>query len=98
MAVAGGSHLIDNMFRAIIVIVAIAVLILYSMPFEAPYNQKLVILFTEPWWRFLIVAAVVAAAMWCPRVGIAVTLVAFFYLADLGTLVTPFVDAGEHNA
>lgn len=83
---------VDGMARAAAVLIFTAIVILYSMPFETEYSAKLVNLFIQPWWRFLVVALAVTAAIWCPRVGIVVALAAFFYLADVTTLVTPFVD------
>jgi hypothetical protein len=35
------------------------------------------------------------AAVWCPRVGILVALVIFFYLGDMHTLLTPFASTVE---
>ena len=87
----------DGMARAATVLLFAAILILYSMPFETEYSSKLVNLFSQPWWRLLIIALVVTAAIWCPRVGIIVALAAFFYLSDVTTLVTPFVDLTEKD-
>ena len=61
-----------------------------AMPFEAEYSRTMVDLYMFPWWRLLVVLAVLTAALWCPRVGIVAALAAFFYLADMGTLLTPF--------
>jgi hypothetical protein len=71
--------------------------VFYGTSFETEYSNKLINLYINPWWRVLIVALVVAAAMWSPRIGILVALVAFFYLSDVGTLITPFVATQEEN-
>jgi hypothetical protein len=83
------NNVIDNVFRAIVVIVAAILIIKYGTLFEEEYNKKLADLYVYPWWRLLIVLIVVAAALWCPRVGIVVALVAFFYLSDMNLLLTP---------
>lgn len=85
----------DGMMRAIVVLVFSVIAVLYSMTFEAEYPAKLVELYISPWWRFLIVALVASAALWCPRVAIIVALVAFFYLSDVGALVIPFTGRGS---
>jgi hypothetical protein len=85
----------DGMMRAIVVLIFAVIAVLYSMTFEAEYPEKLVQLYINPWWRFLIVALAASAAMWCPRVGIIVALVAFFYLSDVGALVVPFTGRGS---
>jgi len=80
----------DGFLRLIFVGIAGIVLVVYSMPFETQYNPKLIDLYMHPWWRLLVVLLVLTAAIWCPRVGVMVTLVAFFYLGDMQTLLTPF--------
>ena len=44
-----------------------------------------------PWWRIMVIFLVVSSAVWCPRVGILIALIAFFYLSDMNTLITPFI-------
>ena len=82
-------HSADGLMRLIFVAVVGAVLIMNSTVFEAQYGDKLIELYLVPWWRILVVLFVIAAALWCPRVGIVVGLLAFFYLNDMGTLVNP---------
>lgn len=79
----------DGFSRMIFVIIAGGVLIMYSMVFESRYSDKLVDLYIQPWWRLLVVLLAIAAAIWCPRVGIVVALAIFFYLSDMETLVSP---------
>ena len=79
----------DGIFRAIFVFLICIVLIQYSTLFEEKYHAKLVDLYTYPWWRLLIVLLVISAAMWCPRVGLLLSLVAVFYLSDMNLLITP---------
>lgn len=79
----------------IIAIVFIAVF--YATSFETEYSNKLINLYINPWWRLLVVALVVAAAMWSPRIGILTAFVSFFYFSDVGALITPFVGTNEEN-
>lgn len=81
---------IDGPARIVVMLVVAVLLVFYSMSFEVAYSRPMVELYMYPWWRLLIVLAVLTAAMWCPRVGAVVAFAAFFYLADVGTLLTPF--------
>lgn len=78
--------------EVILLTVIVLVAVFHSTAFEVEYSKKLVNLYINPWWRLLVIALVVAAAMWSPRLGILVALAAFFYLSDVGALITPFVD------
>lgn len=80
----------DGIFRAIAVVLVAIVIVKYSTIFEEEYSQKLTDLYIQPWWRILVVLLVLSASIWCPRVGILVALVVFFYLSDMNTLITPF--------
>jgi hypothetical protein len=80
----------DGIFRALTVALAAIVIIRYSSLFEEEYSQKLTDLYVHPWWRILVVLLALTAAIWCPRVGILVALIVFFYLSDMNTLITPF--------
>ena len=80
----------DGIFRALAVILVGIVIVKYSTIFEEEYSQKLTDLYIQPWWRILVVLLVLSASIWCPRVGILVALVVFFYLSDMNTLITPF--------
>jgi hypothetical protein len=81
---------IDGILRAVAVALIAVVIVRYSTIFEEEYTKKLTDLYIYPWWRILIVLLVVTAALWCPRVGILVALLVFFYLSDMNTLITPF--------
>lgn len=80
----------DGIFRAIAVILVSVIIVRYSTLFEEEYAKKLTDLYIHPWWRILVVFLIITSAMWCPRVGILVALVVFFYLTDMNTLLTPF--------
>lgn len=80
----------DGVFRALAVLLVGVVIVKYSAIFEEEYSQKLTDLYIAPWWRILVVLLVLTAAIWCPRVGILVALVVFFYLSDMDLLVRPF--------
>ena len=80
----------DGIFRAISVVLVAIIIIKYSTLFEEEYAKKLTDLYVHPWWRILVVLLALSSAIWCPRVGILVALVVFFYLSDMNTLITPF--------
>ena len=80
----------DGVFRAITIILAAIVIVRYSTIFEEEYSKKLTTLYIHPWWRILVVLLLISSAIWCPRVGILVALLVFFYLSDMNTLITPF--------
>lgn len=79
-----------DIFRVLTVIIATIIIIKYSTLFEEAYSKKLTELYIYPWWRMIIVLLVISSAIWCPRVGILVALIVFFYLSDMNTLITPF--------
>jgi hypothetical protein len=80
----------DGIFRATLALLAGIVIVKYSTIFEEEYSQKLTDLYILPWWRFLVVLLVLTSAFWCPRVGILIALIVFFYLSDMDTLIRPF--------
>jgi uncharacterized membrane-anchored protein len=80
---------VDGLLRLVFVALAAGFLIMYSMIFESQYSDKLIDLYTKPWWRILLVILIIASAIWCPRVGILVALVGFFYFSDMETLISP---------
>jgi hypothetical protein len=80
----------DGIFRALAVLIIGVIIVKYSTLFEEEYSEKLTNLYIYPWWRILVILLVLSSAIWCPRVGILVALVVFFYLSDMNTLITPF--------
>jgi hypothetical protein len=85
-------HGSDGLFRAIAVLLASIFLINYSTLFEENYSNKLTSLYIYPWWRILVVLLVLTSALWCPRVGIIIAFIVFFYLSDMNVLITPFTN------
>lgn len=51
--------------------------------FQNEYPASFVTLYPIPIWRFLLVAALIAAASWCPSVGIMFACMLFFYGMDM---------------
>lgn len=82
----------DGILRALSVIIAAIVIVKYGSLFEEEYSKKLIDLYVYPWWRFIIVFLLITSAAWCPRVGIVVAVVVFFYLSDMNTLITPLTN------
>ena len=80
---------VDASFQNIALLLVIVILISYSTLFEEHYSQKLTYLYIHPWWRFLVLFLLIAAALWSPRLGIMSALLIFFYLSDMNTLITP---------
>jgi len=81
----------DGTLRAIVVLISTVIIIKYSSLFEEEYTKKLTDLYIYPWWRIMIVLLLVSSAVWCPRVGILIALIVFFYLSDMNTLIRPFI-------
>ena len=79
----------DGVMRALSVIVIGILIVKYSTIFEQEYTNKLTNLYIHPWWRLLIVLLIVLSSLWCPRVGILVGLLVFFYLSDMEILINP---------
>ena len=82
----------DGIFRALTALLAALIIVQYSTIFEQEYSKKLIDLYIAPWWRLLVVLLVLTSAIWCPRVGILIAAIVFFYLSDMNTLITPFSD------
>jgi hypothetical protein len=78
----------DGVFRALSVAIAAVVIVKYSSLFEEEYSIKLADLYVYPWWRIIVVLLLLSSAIWCPRVGILIALIVFFYLSDMNTLMT----------
>jgi hypothetical protein len=80
----------DKIMRNVVVVLLLGWLLWNASVFEAPYPIRSVNLYPYPGWRFLIIFMVFLGAVWCPRVGLAAALVAFFYLSDMKILLQSF--------
>ena len=78
---------LDTVARLIAAILLAVWLVMIGLTFQAEYPRQLIELSGQPWWRLLMVAAAMAAAYWCPRVGVLFALAVVLYLADLRALV-----------
>lgn len=58
--------------------------------FHTPYPVEWVTLYPIPYFRLFLVLTTIAAAAWCPRVGVMVALALFFYLEDMFHLTQPW--------
>ncbi len=81
---------LDGVVRALSVLLLGVIIVKYSSIFEEEYTKKLTNLYIHPWWRFLVIILLLFATMWCPRVGIIMALLVFFYFSDMEVLITPF--------
>ena len=81
----------DNGLLSTLVMLCVGLLLIrYSSLFEQEYPRNLINLYVYPWWRIMVILLVVAAALWCPQIGLLIALVVFFYLSDMNSLITPF--------
>ncbi len=78
---------LDTIARLSAAILLAVWLVMIGLTFHAEYPRELIELSGQPWWRLLMVAAAMAGAYWCPRVGILLALAVIVYLADLRALV-----------
>jgi len=83
---------LDDILRIIVIVFACIFIIKYASLYEEEYNKNLIDLYIQPWWRVLLILLVIAAAMWSPTVSIVIAFLAFFYLSDMNTLITPFAN------
>lgn len=83
---------IDKYLRTGVTLVILTYVLFFGSVFEAHYPTRLVELYAYPWWRLLVVLLVVLGAWWCPRVGLALGVAVFFYLNDMSTLTSPFLN------
>jgi hypothetical protein len=76
-------------------LLATAVFFLWSVfegsLFHTAYPVEWVLLYPIPYWRLFLVLTVIAAAAWCPRVGIMAAVALYFYLADMFHLTQPWI-------
>lgn len=77
---------IDTIARLSVAILLGVWLVTVGLSFQAEYPRDLIELAGQPWWRLLMIVAAVAAAFWCPRVGVLAALAVVVYLADLRAL------------
>lgn len=77
----------DKGVRFIIISVLFVWILFVASPFEIQYHEKLIELYAQPAWRALLATAVFFSLMWCPRIGILLTLALFFYFHDIGAIV-----------
>lgn len=80
---------VDGFMRLVFVAILGAYIVMNSTIFEVDYGDKLIDMYIRPWWRLLLVLLVIVSGLWCPRVGILLALVAFFYISDMETLIEP---------
>lgn len=81
---------LEEALRTGVTVLVLAYVLLFGSVFEATYPTRIVELYAQPWWRLMIVGLVGIGAYWCPRVGLALALAAFFQLNDMHTLTSPF--------
>ncbi len=78
---------LDSVLRIVAAVLLTLWLLLIGMRFQAEYPREMIELSGQPWWRLLMVVAAMAAAYWCPRVGVLMAMAVVLYLADLRALV-----------
>ncbi len=73
----------DAMVRLLVVALFLGWNVVEGAVFENEYPHSFVSLYPIPIWRFLLLAALVAGATWCPSVGIMLAFTVFFYVMDM---------------
>jgi hypothetical protein len=51
--------------------------------FQNEYPAAFIELYSTPLWRFLLLAALITGASWCPSVGLMLAFAMFFYVMDM---------------
>ena len=87
---AGG--LVDANARILVTVAFFSWNLFEGSLFHTPYPVEWVYLYKFPYWRLFLVLTLIAAASWCPKVGIMAALALFFYLNDLSRLTKPWQD------
>ena len=73
----------ERLSRALAITLLMVWLLVIGLIYNVPYPKEMIDLSGQPLWRLLLVAGAVAAAAWCPRVGILAALAVILYLADM---------------
>ncbi len=73
----------DKLARQIAAVLLLVWLMFVGLMYHKSYPKEMVELAGHPLWRLLLVIGAVAAAAWCPRVGILAALAVILYLADM---------------
>jgi hypothetical protein len=77
---------VEEYLRTGTTIALLLFVVVHSTVFGSVYSDKLQMAYMHPWWRLLVVGLVGIGAWWCPRVGLALTLVVFFYFNTMAGL------------
>ena len=83
--------IVDATARLLVTSILFIWLLYEGSVLESPYPMELVKLYAFPLWRAVLVIAVFFATYWCPRVGVMLAFVVFFYIEDLEKLSTAWV-------
>lgn len=76
----------DALSRQITIVLLLVWLMYIGLTYHKSYPKEMVELAGHPLWRLLLVVGAIAAATWCPRVGILAALAVILYLADMRSL------------
>lgn len=79
--------MLDTTIKLFLLVLVFLWLFTAGSIFEVEYYDKLVELYTHPWWRWLLIALVIVSASWCPSLAIIFTLAIFFYFADIQVVI-----------
>ena len=92
MAPKGALFNLDTILEGCVLFLLFFYILFFSSVFEESYSKELIELYSEPWWRILIVSLVAVASWWSPRVGLFTALAVFLYLNDMDILTSPFLN------
>ena len=80
----------EKYLRTGVTVLLVLYAVMMSTVFHASYPKRSVELYHHPWWRMLLVGLVGLGTWWCPRVGLALGVIVYFYLNDMAVLTKPF--------
>ena len=76
-------YTVDSVLRLIVTAIFLLWNVIEGSVFYNEYPASFVTLYPIPIWRFLLLAALVAGASWCPSVGVMFAFTVFFYVMDM---------------
>ena len=80
-------QMIDLSLKLSLTIIIIVWLYSSGTIFESEYYDKLVDLYTQPWWKWILIGLLIAGSVWCPSFAVALLMGIFFYFADIEALI-----------
>lgn len=80
-------QMLDLTLQLSLIIIVFIWLYTSGAVFEVEYYNKLVSLYTYPWWRWLLLVLLIVASSWSPTLAMGLLMALFFYFADIGIII-----------